>query len=360
MKILAINSSPRTGAESKTELMLNHLVKGMREAGGEVEVVNLREKKIKNCTGCFTCWTKTPGRCIHRDDMTRELFPKWLQVDMAVYATPLYYHTMNGAMSIFTERTLPAIQPYFELDDDGKMYHPLRSKMPAAVWLSVCGFPEQSEFDALSDYLTRTRHKDVSIVAEIYRSAAETMARPYFKDRVADILDATILAGRELVQSGTVRAETMARIRQPLVTPRLFAAMGNIFWKTCIAEGVTPRRFLENKMIPRPDSLDGFMTLFPFGINAEAAGNRKVIVQFIFSGSVTASCYFTIKMGHIDSAKGISDQSDLVIETPFDIWMDIMTRKADGKQMFMESKYSVHGDASLIRALFAADDENAG
>jgi multimeric flavodoxin WrbA len=46
MKILSINSSPRTGGESKTELMLNHLVEGMQEAGADVEVVNLREKKI--------------------------------------------------------------------------------------------------------------------------------------------------------------------------------------------------------------------------------------------------------------------------------------------------------------------------
>ena len=45
MKILAINSSPRSGGRSKTELMLNHLVKGMRDAGAEVDVVNLREKK---------------------------------------------------------------------------------------------------------------------------------------------------------------------------------------------------------------------------------------------------------------------------------------------------------------------------
>ena len=47
MKILSINSSPRTGGQSKTELMLNHLVKGMQEAGAEVEVVNLREKKLR-------------------------------------------------------------------------------------------------------------------------------------------------------------------------------------------------------------------------------------------------------------------------------------------------------------------------
>ena len=108
MKILSINSSPRTGGQSKTELMLNHLVEGMQEAGGEVEVVNLREKKIKNCIGCFTCWTKTPGKCLQKDDMTNEIFPKLLASDLVVYATPLYYHTMNGAMSTFRERTLPA------------------------------------------------------------------------------------------------------------------------------------------------------------------------------------------------------------------------------------------------------------
>jgi len=57
----------------------------MRDAGAEVEIVNLRKKTIKSCIGCFTCWTKTPGKCIHKDDMTNELFPKWLKSDLVVY-----------------------------------------------------------------------------------------------------------------------------------------------------------------------------------------------------------------------------------------------------------------------------------
>ena len=101
MKILSINSSPRTGDQSKTEMMLNHLVEGMQKAGAEVEIVNLREKKIKYCIGCFTCWTKTPGKCIHKDDMTKELFSKWLNSDLAVYATPLYHYTVNAEMKAF-------------------------------------------------------------------------------------------------------------------------------------------------------------------------------------------------------------------------------------------------------------------
>ena len=351
MRILALNSSPRSGGQSKTELMLDHLVEGMRDAGAEVEIVNLREKTIKNCIGCFTCWTKTPGKCIHKDDMTNELFPKWLKSDLVVYATPLYYHIMNGAMSTFRERTLPAAQPFFERSD-GKTFHPLRHKVPAAVWLSVCGFPEESEFDVLSDYVNRTRHKDVILVAEIYRPAAEIMTNSFFEEKASDILDATTQAGRELVQSMKIAPETMARIRQPIVDSQSFTEMGNLFWKTCIAEGVTPKEFREKNMVPRPDSVESFMFLLPFGLNSEAAGNKKVILQFKFSGDVEDSCYFTIEKGNIDAKTGTWENPDLTIETPFDVWIDIMTGKADGQQMFMEQKYKVNGDISLMIQLF--------
>jgi multimeric flavodoxin WrbA len=356
MKILAVNSSPRSGGQSKTELLLSHLVEGMRDAGAEVDIVNLREKKIKNCLGCFTCWTRTPGRCIQKDDMTTEIYPQWLAADLAVYATPLYYHTMNSAMSNFKERTLPAVQPFFEQGADGKVFHPLRTKVPAPVWLSVCGFPEASEFDALSDYLNHTRHKDVPIVAEIYRTAAETMTQPIYKDIARDILDATTQAGRELVQTKKIAPETLATITQPLVASQPFAEMGNLYWKTCLAEGVTPKQFGEKNMVPRPDSLETFMLLFPAGLNAEAVGSRTVVLQFSFSGQVEEACCFEIASGGIEARKGFAENPDITIETPFELWMDIMTRKADGQQMFLEQQYKVNGDLALMIALFNRDE----
>lgn len=347
MRIFVVNSSPRGGGQSKTELMLNHLVEGMQEAAADVEVVNLREKNIKNCIGCFTCWTKTPGKCLHKDDMTKELFPKWLESDMVVYATPLYYHFINSTMSTFLERTLPAIQPFFKRGE-GKTYHPLRHKVPSIVLLSVCGFPEESEFDALSEFIKHTRHKDVKVVAEIYRSAAETMTSGFLQDKTNDILEATKSAGRELVLSGTVSPETMARIRQPLIDPQTFADMGNIYWKTCIAERVTPKEFSEKELVPRPDSIESFMLLFPYGINSKSVGEQKINLQFQFTGEVTESCHFIIEKGHVFAKNGTVEDPDITIETPFELWMDIMTGKVDGQQLFMEQKYKVDGDLSLM------------
>ena len=349
MKILSINSSPRSGGQSKTERMLHHLVEGMQEAGAEVEVVNLREKKIRNCIGCFTCWTKTPGKCMHKDDMTKELFPKWLKSDLAVYATPLYHYTLNAEIKRFIERTLPVLEPFFE-QRDNRTVHPLRQTLPDAVVLSVAGFMEMSVFDQLSNYVNFLFGRDSKLLAEIYRPAAEILSR--FEGKKEEVYAATHQAGNELVESRRVSTETLNRIQQPVTEFDMFAQIGNVFWKTCIAEGVTPREFGEKKMVPRPDSIESFMLLFPFGLNSEAVGAQKVILQFDFSGQAAGSCCFIIEKDSISAEKGSQENPDITIKTPFELWMDIMTGKADGQQMFMDQKYEVDGDLSLMIQLF--------
>ncbi len=236
MKVLALNASPRSSEQSKTGLMLNCLIKGMRDAGAEVEQVELREKTIKHCKGCFTCWTKTPGTCIHKDDMSKDLFPKWLESDLVVYATPLYNYAMTATLKAFIERTLPSNQPFFEIHD-GRMFHPLRHKVPAVVILSVSGMPDEDHFGALS---THVRYLYASpgrrLLAEIYRPAAEAMTSPFFKEQLDDILDATKQAGRELVRTMQVSPDTLKRITQSLIDAESFVKVANETWKALIAE----------------------------------------------------------------------------------------------------------------------------
>jgi putative sterol carrier protein len=110
-------------------------------------------------------------------------------------------------------------------------------------------------------------------------------------------------------------------------------------------------------MVPWPDSLDSFMLLFPFGLNSKAVGDRKVILQFNFSGKVTDSCYFVIENANVDVKEGKKESPDITIETPFEIWMDIMTGKADGQQMFLEQKYKVDDDLSLMIQLFQKEND---
>jgi multimeric flavodoxin WrbA/putative sterol carrier protein len=348
MKVLALNSSPRGEGQSKTELMLNPLVQGMRDAGAEVEVVDLRKKTIRNCSGCFTCWTKTPGVCIHKDDMSRELFPKFIESDLVVYATPLYHFTVNATMKAFIERTLPILQPFLEGNDEATK-HPLRHEFPKAVFLSVAGFPEMSVFDQLSSWVRFVFGRSELLAAEIYRPAAESMAVSFYKDKTTQVLEAARQAGREIVQSMKISEETLARVTQDFVGDKeSFRKMGNLFWKSCIQEGMTPKEFGEKGLMPRPDSVETFMMVLPLGFNPAGAGDTKAVLQFDFSGSVEGSCHFRIENGTISAIHGPAQSPDLTVDSPFDVWMDIMTGKADGQQMFMAQKYKVKGDLSLL------------
>lgn len=239
MNVLAVNSSPRAGGRSKTELMLEQLVAGMREAGASVECVALREKTVRPCVACLTCWTRTPGVCAHKDDMAGELLGKWAAADLVVYATPLYHYMMNGAMKTFIERTLPGVDPSWQVTDRGTT-HPIRRPAPAGVVLSVAAFPEPAIFGALSNYVRYLASVGFMrrLVAEIYRPAAEAMVAPVFSDKCRDILAATKQAGREIVETGGVAEGTMGRIVQPIADPEVLAAGANAMWKRAIAKGL--------------------------------------------------------------------------------------------------------------------------
>ncbi len=347
MKVLALNSSARTGSNSKTELMLNHLVKGMRQAGAEVETINLREKKIRVCIGCYNCWTKTPGRCIHQDDMTEELFTKWLAADICIYATPLFHHTVNATMKIFLERTLPIHEPFL-IEKNGRWMHPLRHKHSAAVVLSVAGFPTMYAFTGLSHYVNFLfGEEEGRLIAEIYRPGAEYLLQASNKGR--DVFEATEIAGTELLNNRKVSPETLARIQQPLSdTEEDFSEFANCMWRTCIEGGITRRKYEKNDMIPRPDSLKTFMLIFTNGFNPDSAKDTKAIIQYDFSGQIKGSCHFIISNGTINAEMGPAEKPDLTINVPFDLWMDITTGKADGTQMFMEEKYTAEGDLDLL------------
>jgi putative sterol carrier protein len=351
MNVLALNSSPRTTGQSKTELMMLQLVKGMTEAGALVEVVNLREKRIRNCAGCFTCWTRTPGVCIHKDDMTSELFPKWLDSDIVVYATPLYHYTMNASLKAFIERTLPVLQPFFR-QFEGKTYHPMRSAPPKVVFLSVAGFPELEVFDPLSAWVRYIFGKSNNLIAEIYRPMAEAMTLPMTREQSADVLDATHQAGHEIVDHSSILPETLKRIQQPLMeNNQEFFDIGNLMWKTCIAEGLTPETLDKKGLVLRPDSVETFMIIMKTGFNAAAAADTRAVIEFRFSQEREGVCHLKIADGRITTALGYAEKADLIIESPFELWLNIMTGKKDGQQSFLENQYRVQGDFSLLMRL---------
>ncbi len=234
MRIIAFNSSPRDNRTSKTEIVLQSFLAGARRAGAETETLYLRNYKIRHCLGCFSCWIKTPGRCVQKDDMAEELFDRYLAADLAVLATPLYHYNMNARMKMFIERTLPMVDPMFQ-DRGQRTGHTFRfERVPRVAVVSVCGFPEPEHFRALSLNMQMI-FKDL-LVAEIYRHTSEALPAPPLAAKEQEVLAAVSRAGEELVREGKVSPETLAAATQDLAPRELIIQMANEEWRRALGQ----------------------------------------------------------------------------------------------------------------------------
>ena len=100
MKISILNGSPRL---VNTAAMVNAFAEGAREAGHEVEILHVGKMKIGGCLGCEYCHTKGEGKCVQKDDMEK-VMPAYLESDMLVYATPIYYFDMTAQLAAAMQR----------------------------------------------------------------------------------------------------------------------------------------------------------------------------------------------------------------------------------------------------------------
>lgn len=75
---------------------------------------DLSSLKIANCVGCFGCWTKTPGRCVIRDDATR-IYPCIAASDTLLYVSRVCYGSYDVLMKTMLERAIPVQQAFIRI-----------------------------------------------------------------------------------------------------------------------------------------------------------------------------------------------------------------------------------------------------
>ena len=99
-KVLIISGSPRVKGNS--DVLCEQFAKGAKEAGHEVEKINLREKQIHFCQACYAC--KKTGLCVQQDSMT-DILVRMIQADVIVLATPVYFYSLAGQMKTLIDRS---------------------------------------------------------------------------------------------------------------------------------------------------------------------------------------------------------------------------------------------------------------
>ncbi len=99
MNIVVLEGSPNRHGSSN--LLAEEFIRGAREAGHTVEVIDAAHADLHPCTGCVHCGYEGP--CVQKDDM--EQFRKEiLGADMMVFVTPLYYYGMSAQLKTLVDR----------------------------------------------------------------------------------------------------------------------------------------------------------------------------------------------------------------------------------------------------------------
>ena len=107
MKITVLNGSPR---KVNTASLIDAFKEGAESAGHEVEVVHVGKMKIAGCLACEYCHGKGEGKCIQQDDMEK-VMPAYMDCDMVVYASPVYYFAMTAQIYAAMQRVYAIGKP---------------------------------------------------------------------------------------------------------------------------------------------------------------------------------------------------------------------------------------------------------
>lgn len=100
-KVLVLLGSPRKKGNSAT--LVQSVIKGAQEAGAEVETVYLNGYNIRTCQSCYVCQQPDSKGC-SLDDGMQEIFPKLVEADAWVFATPVFWFTFSGQTKLLMDR----------------------------------------------------------------------------------------------------------------------------------------------------------------------------------------------------------------------------------------------------------------
>ena len=128
-KVLILAGSPRKNGNSAA--LCEEFARGAKEAGNDVELMYLRDKKIGYCIACYYC-KDHDGVCIIKDDMA-EILDKMNAADIIVMASPVYFYSIDAQMKALIDRT---VAQWLKIRD--KTFYYIMTAAEDSDWVMDC------------------------------------------------------------------------------------------------------------------------------------------------------------------------------------------------------------------------------
>lgn len=102
-KAVIFACSPRAAGNSDTAARL--IAKGIAEAGGQSQLVTLRQYRVSPCLGCRRCEYDPNRQCFQaRDDQSGSLFQTLLSAPLVFFVSPIYFYHLPSGFKAFIDR----------------------------------------------------------------------------------------------------------------------------------------------------------------------------------------------------------------------------------------------------------------
>lgn len=232
MKVLVINGSPK-GEKSNTMNVTRAFLSGFPE-DTQIETAELKSLDIRHCTGCYSCWGKTDGRCVINDDM-QAFREKILAADIIIESFPLFFFGMPSRLKAMTDRCLAFMMPYLGnvVEHRNICFHELREKKlleKKLVVISSCGY-----VDADAVYPALLKQYDMICGEGKYTAILCAQGELFISENakrqrngyLADIKK----AGEEFAENLSLSEETKQRISKPILSPKGFETITSAHWE---------------------------------------------------------------------------------------------------------------------------------
>ena len=85
------------------------------------EVFHIRDMNINYCCGCWSCWVKTPGKCIQKDEMPK-LLQSIIHSDLTIFVSPVLMGFVSANIKKINDKMIPLVHPYIDIFN-GECHH---------------------------------------------------------------------------------------------------------------------------------------------------------------------------------------------------------------------------------------------
>lgn len=126
------------------------------ELSSQEIVIHLSSLNMHHCVGCFSCWVKTPGQCVFRDDAVN-VYPLIAKSLNLMLVSRIVFGGFDTIMKTMLERALPIQQPFMRLHH-GEIHHVQRNVAYKNATLLIYGQYTEEEKQIFERLIKRNQY----------------------------------------------------------------------------------------------------------------------------------------------------------------------------------------------------------